>query len=529
MPNQLSRFWQEIKRRNVHRLMAVYGGTAFVIFEASTMIFPRWGLPDWTIDLVLYLLILGAIITFIIGWIYDITPAGVQKTKPMSEVPESELSATPNGWKIASLISALVIVVLIVLNIIPRIGKKEILDKSIAVIPFINDSPDQENEYFINGIMDEILINLQAIKDFRVPGRTSVEQYRNQSKSIPEIASELGVNYIVEGSGQKYGNTFILRVQLLEGATGMHIWGDSFEQEIESVDAIIRIQSGIAKSIATELRTALSPEEEQLIEKIPTKDLAAYEFYRRGVEEFWKYRTIGDTAKLDRAESLYYEALKYDSTFALAYVGLAQVYWNKHYFETYFSKNFLDSTLILLDKALSYDDQLSDAYSVRGDYYREIGKPEQAVKEYEKAIQLNPNDWSAYSGLGSTYRWVLEDYLKAIVNMQEALIRNRGQQLPQLIRALGYTYLEVGFKEEAENYFQEKLILDGDSVVYLTGLAWMEFSLGNFNNAVEIQKRAYNIDTSRMSINNTLLLYYSITGQDKAAFMYAEKYNKYIA
>ena len=118
-PNKLSQFWQELKRRRVHRMLAIYAGSAYVIFEATTLIFPRWGLPDWTIDLVLYLLILGAIITFVLSWIYDVTPEGIQKTKPVSEAQEVEAPPTPNGWKVASYISIVVIVGLIVLNIIP--------------------------------------------------------------------------------------------------------------------------------------------------------------------------------------------------------------------------------------------------------------------------------------------------------------------------------------------------------------------------------------------------------------------------
>jgi len=115
------------------------------------------------------------------------------------------------------------------------------LEKSIAVLPFVNDSQDEENTYFINGIMEEVLNNLQTKKDLRVISRTSIEQYRNPTISIPEIAKELDVNYIVEGSGQKYGNTFRLRVQLLEGAEDRHLWGGSYEREIESPEDIFSV------------------------------------------------------------------------------------------------------------------------------------------------------------------------------------------------------------------------------------------------------------------------------------------------
>ena len=164
------------------------------------------------------------------------------------------------------------------------------LEKSIAVLPFVNDSPDQENAYFINGIMDEILNNLQKIKDFRVLSRTSTEQYRGSNKpAIPKIAKKLDVNYIVEGSGQKYGNTFRLRVQLIAANNEKHIWGESYEQEIKETKDIFRIQSQIAQTIASELKATITPEEKQLIEKTSTSNLTAYDFYQRGNEEYQNY------------------------------------------------------------------------------------------------------------------------------------------------------------------------------------------------------------------------------------------------
>ena len=140
-------------------------------------------------------------------------------------------------------------------DVIAGIGKQAQeaakLEKSVAILPFKNDSKDEENTYFINGLMEEILNNLQKIKDIRVISRTSVEQYRNQTKPIPEIAKELGVNYIVEGSGQKYGNSFRLRTQLILAAKETHLWGESFQQKITEVEDIFNIQIKIAESIAS--------------------------------------------------------------------------------------------------------------------------------------------------------------------------------------------------------------------------------------------------------------------------------------
>ena len=130
--------------------------------------------------------------------------------------------------------------------------------------------------------MEEILNNLQKIKALRVISRTSAEKYRDQKKSVAEIAEELGVNYIVEGSGQKYGNTFRLRAQLIMAEHESHLWGESFQQKITDAEDIFNIQIKIAESIAEELKTVISPDEKRVIEKIPTKDLGAYEDFLKG-------------------------------------------------------------------------------------------------------------------------------------------------------------------------------------------------------------------------------------------------------
>lgn len=179
-PNRLSLFWQELKRRKVTRVITVYAAAAFVILQLVEILAPSLRLPEWTMNFVLVILIVGFIVAIILSWIYDINPeGGVVKTQPATKVSKEIASTSSKGWKIASYIGLVVIVALIVLNIIPRSDRSELektLSKSIAVLPFINDSPDEENAYFINGIMEAIIDNLCKIEDLRVVGRTSVEQ-----------------------------------------------------------------------------------------------------------------------------------------------------------------------------------------------------------------------------------------------------------------------------------------------------------------------------------------------------------------
>jgi TolB-like protein len=417
-----------------------------------------------------------------------------------------------------------IVVVLLVFNIIGGERQTKEIEKSIAVLPFINDSQDEENTYFINGIMEEVLLNLQTIKDLRVPGRTSVEQYRNPTKSIPEIARELGVSYIVEGSGQKYGNKIVLRIQLLEGAKDRHLWGESYEQKIGDIEDIIRIQSQIAQSIANELKAIITPEEKQLIEKIPTTNLTAYDFYERGKDELTKYEIDNNNkAALEKAEDLYNEALKYDSTFAQVYTGLARVYRDKHYFKDYLSEDFLDSVLILCNIALSYDDQISEAYTTRGDYYREFDKPEKVLEEYDKAIKLNPNDWMAYLGKGEFY--ARNDFVNNIKYLQKAISLNRGPELPALLEEIGGVYSgDAGFPEKAKQYYLDKLKLDSDSLDYYSALASDEFFLANFSKSIEFGIKGYAIDSTNEEILQFLGINYAWLGRYEESLKYYKKW-----
>ena len=397
-------------------------------------------------------------------------------------------------------ITALVLIIICIL-FIPKLFKpEEQLEKSIAVLPFFNDSPDEENTHFINGIMDEILNNLQVIKDLRVVSRSSVEQYRGTARpAIPKIAKQLGVNYIVEGSGQKYGNSIRLRVQLIEAVSDKHLWAESYEQEIKETKDIFDLQSQIAESIASELKAIIAPEEKNLIEKLATTSLTAYDFYLRGKTEQSKYNEYNTStrAALDRADEFYKKALEYDPSFAQAYVGMAQVYRHKHYWETYLSENFIDSVLILVNKALSIDDKLAEAYTTRASYYQQKGSVNKAFEDCNKALRFNPNDYYAYYLIGFFSIWNFEDYAKSIDNMHKAVLRNRGAELPEYLRTLARYYQQIGFIDKAKYYYQEAYSLHRDSSKYLYDLAIIEYTRENFKEALVLFKEAKEIDSTR--------------------------------
>jgi TolB-like protein len=414
-------------------------------------------------------------------------------------------------------IIASVFAVLYFSNIIGGSKQTKELDKSIAVLPFKNDSPDSENQHIIDGTMEAILDNLCKVANLKVKSRTSVEQYRSTTKSVPEIAKELNVNYILEGSGQKYGGEIRLTVQLIDAINDKHIWSSPYDRNIRD---IFKIQSEIAQAVASEIKAIITADEKELIEKIPTANMAAYDLYLKANEYQKEYSKTHDLSSYQTAVNLYRASLKMDSTFAKAYTGLARAYYDRYYWPGFFKENFLDSCLILANLALSIDDKLDEAYYIKGQYFRQNGNIEEALKNYNKTIKINPNYYSAYTAKGNLYTNVLSDNVKGLENYHKALALVSGDERPSLLRDLGNTYSDLGFTEKAKYYYQEAFAIDGSQTQYLSRLAWLEFNLENYEESLKLFKKVNEIDTAWL-FNLHFYLYPS--GHDDEAFVHAKK------
>ena len=474
---------------------------------------------------------------------YGYPPGEVKKRKPdkgkitrENLIPETLYGKKLKGWPIILIVVLLCMTVAFgVFKIMGRSNQiKEFarLEKSIVVLPFINDSPDHENTYFINGIMEEVFTDLQKFKDFRVISRTSAEKYRSRAHlTLPQIAKDLDVNYIVEGSGQKSGNIYVLRVQLIAAHKEKHLWAGSYEQEIKDTKDIFKVQNEVAQEIASALQVIITPEEKKLIEHISTANLTAYDFYQRGREEHRKYWSDnGNKQALIRAENLYKRALAFDSTFARAYSGLAEAYRDKHVYESYYAKNYLDSVIILANRALSYDDHLAEAYCTKAEYYLQSGKFEQALKEYDKALKYNPNYSEAYYGKGykiQVWDYHYMDFVKGIENIHKAVRINHGGELPFYLRELGDAYgIFAGIHEKAIYYYQQALELDGDTASYLCRLADEASVSGNFAGALQYYNRCFALDSNNVWVSWGLASAYELHGQYKEALKYVKKFEK---
>jgi adenylate cyclase len=283
MPNKISRFWQDLKRRNVVRVITVYTGAAFVILSLVDMVREPFELPNWSFKLVVVLLAIGLIIAVILSWIYDVHPdGGLVKTEPAHKVKPEDIPKSSNNWKIASYISFVVIAGLIVLNIFGRNRGARIdesLAKSIAVLVFYNNSGDSDQDNMCVSLTNDIILNLFKVKSFDVvKSLTSVLRFKDALKSSQEIAQALNVNYILEGTYRRIGERLKVTATLIEANSGNAIWSHEYDPPYNEV---MGIPGEIALQIADNLKSFISEDVRESINRNPTDNIEAYEYLRQ--------------------------------------------------------------------------------------------------------------------------------------------------------------------------------------------------------------------------------------------------------
>jgi TolB-like protein len=312
----MSGFFEEAKRRNVYRVAAAYIIAAAGVIQLASAAFPAWELPNWSLRLVIVLLLLGFPIALMLAWAYDITAQGLEVT-PTAAVPRAHRRRNI----IMLVVTGVVISAAAGFFLLPRVSARKI-DKSIAVLPFENLSGEKTNVFFADGMQDEILSNLARIADLRVISRTSVMQYKNGvARNLREIGQQLGVAHVVEGSVQRSGNRVRVNAQLIDVRTDRHLWGQTYDRDLADVFAI---QSEIAKTIADQLEAKLSPAEKDAIERAPTSDITAFDLYTLAKNLcLTAFGSSTTKANLRRAADLLNQVVARDPSFFEAYCLLA--------------------------------------------------------------------------------------------------------------------------------------------------------------------------------------------------------------
>ena len=345
------------------------------------------------------------------------------------------------------------------------------LEKSIAVLPFINDSPDSTNLYFINGMMTAILDHLAKIKDLKVVSRGTVEQYRGiNSKSIPQIAKELNVSYIVEGSGEKYGNRIKLSIQMIESATDKHLLS---RQYTGNLDNIFSLEIEIAIDIASKIKALITEEEKELIEKLPATSAAAMTMYNMGIELHTASALRNDRDIDRKAEIFFRKAIEIDSTFSFPYVQLASIinYRNP------------DSALFLANKALLFNPRDPYAYYFLGGCLYRKSSIIEAQDVYLKVIKYKSDYPLLYWGLAKVYTHQCK-FQEAIKNLLKSQgLENITIQKIYSTRSIANALFDLGFIGEGMVYAKELLKFDNDSTIYFHGLVSGYLLQGEFSKA----------------------------------------------
>lgn len=349
---------------------------------------------------------------------------------------------------------SLILILVIIIIVIKLIPSNETYDqKSIAVLPFKNDSNDSSNVYLINGLMESLLNDLQKVKDLRVISRTSVEKYRNNSKvSIPIIGKELNVAYVIEGSGQKIGDQILLNIQLIEASTDRHLWAKKYSRESKD---IFQLQSEIAKNIADEIKVIITPEEEARIHKIPTNNLVAYDYFLKGLDLFFK----GNSESLHEAINYFKKAIEHDDNFARAYADIALSYYYLDKFQV--KKKYSDSINNYAEKAILIDPRLEQGLTAKAVHYLNIGKNSMAVPYLEKALEYNPNSPIVIGILSDYYATISPDtkkYLEyALMGARIDIASPDSVTTSYMYLHLSNALIQSGFINESLKYINKSL------------------------------------------------------------------------
>lgn len=394
------------------------------------------------------------------------------------------------------------------------------IEKSIAVLPFKNMSTDSSNLYFVNGLMESTLNNLQKIENLRVISRTSVEKYRNTKQSVAEIAKALNVKYLVEGSGQRVGDQVLLNIQLIEAASDTPVWSKQYNHQV--VD-IFSLQNEVAKKIANAIKATVTPSELAQIDKKPTQNLVAYDYYLKG-QQLLQART---KEKMLAAIALFEKAVAQDPQFALAYAKMAIAYYylDEHKKE----KRYTSIINRNADKALLYDAKSAESLIAKALYYINNQEFNYALPHLEKALEYNPNSAPVVNMLSELYARVVPNTEKCLkyalkgIRLDIAAKDSIGKSYIYL--SLSNAFIQNGFRTEALKYVNLalKYYSKNEYGPYLK-IFIQHAEHQNIAKTTRLLAGEWKKDTSRVDITQEVAKFYYLQEKYDSAYYYYKRY-----
>ncbi|PYI98819.1 MAG: hypothetical protein DMF00_12010 [Verrucomicrobia bacterium] len=446
----MSGFFEELQRRKVYRVAAGYIVAAGFLIQIASAAFPAWELPNWSLRLVIALLLIGFPIALILAWAYDITAQGIQITPTTGAHRRRNL--------ILLVVTAVIISASVGFFLLPRTVWYKV-DKSVAVLPFQNLSSDPNNAYFADGIQEEVLTRLAKIADLKVISRASTQQYQGSPGNLAEIAKQLGVANILEGSVQKAADQVRVNVHLVNAQTGSQLWAETYDRKLSD---IFGVESEIAKGIAASLQAKLTGREEKALAARPTNNPQAYDAYLRGLA--YEAQSNYSSDALFKAIDFYNLAVRLDPNFALAWARLSGAH------------------------ALLYSNR-GDTTAARRDAAREA---------LENAQRLQPDAPETLLFLGYYQYWVLRDY-----GMAKATFGRVSKMLPgnsEVLYALAAIARSEGHWDESVAYWERGLALNPRNTALLSEVAFTHAAFRQFPPALKLYDRALDILPNELSL-----------------------------
>jgi TolB-like protein/predicted Zn-dependent protease len=446
----MSGFFEELQRRKVYRVAIAYIVASWGLAQGLAQVLPVFDISNSVIRVVIALLLIGFPVALVLAWVFDVTPQGIMVTPaPVAHRRRNLILLIAAGVLVSASVGFL---------LLPRAVRQKV-DKSVAVLPFQNLSSDPENAYFADGIQEEVLTRLAKIGDLKVISRASTQQYQSEPGNLAEIAKQLGVANILEGSVQKAGNQVRVNVHLVNVQTGSQLWAETYDRKLSDIFAV---ESEIARGIAESLQATLTGGEEQALAANPTNNPEAYDAYLRGLA--FEARSNYSSDALFEAINFYDLAVRLDPNFALAWARLSGAH------------------------ALLYSNR-RDTTTARRDA---------AKGALENAQKLQPNAPETLLFTGYYQYWVLRDY-----ELAKATFGRVSRVLPgnsEVLYALAAIARSQGHWDESVAYWERGLALNPRNSALLTEVAFTYAALRQFPTAEKLYDRALDILPNEVSI-----------------------------
>jgi adenylate cyclase len=506
-------WFAEVRRRRLFRAMAAYFVGAWVLLQIANVTFPPLGLPDWWQRALIIALVVGVVPVFVLAWVYDVTAHGIVRTTAVDVATATSLEKQPATG--ADIVAGLVGTQA---TVVADASSKP--DASVAVLPFTDLSAERDQDWFCDGLAEEIIDALTCVRHLRVASRTASFRFRDGSVDPREIGQQLRVGAILEGSVRRAGERVRITAQLIDAGNGYHLWSESYDRRIEDVFAI---QIEIARKVAAALRVSLTGDEAALRERYAPRNAQAHEFYLRG-------RQLGGRIShttWQQAPAMFRRAIELDPEYAQAYAGLADVLAQNLLWRFAPAEEILPEATRAAHRALELAPDLAEAHVALGHMRSLSGDNEGATRSFERALELNPELFEAYYYFAR--HCVARGEFARAAELFRAAFNVRPDDytvlslIPAALESIGEHARAEAVAREALAGLKHQIELDPDDVRSLYMLAGTLARLGQREAGIPYVERALKLRPDDYATTYNAACYYSLAGDTERALDLLER------